>query len=82
MTIKETRRLYYGASADYEMRWYIDFSPEDREFIRREMEEIVAAKSDRAGGRIIDWWGCWDRKCTATAFARRVRELHRQEVTP
>lgn len=43
--------------------------------VRDDLQGVVDAKSDRAAGRTIDWWGCWDRKLTATAFARRVREF-------
>jgi hypothetical protein len=72
MTRAEARKLYVGAGGPN------DHQPSDWESIHREMESVVAAKSVRAAGRTIDWWGCWDRKYTATAFARRVRELHEQ----
>ena len=44
-----------------------------REAVRRDMAGVVNATSDRAAARTIYWWGCWDRNCTAIAYARRVR---------
>lgn len=70
MTSQEARQLYVGAGGPD------DHHPSEWDSIHREMEAVVAATSDRAAGRVIDWWGCWDRKLTATAFARRVREIH------
>jgi hypothetical protein len=70
MTTEQAMRLYVAAGG------HNDHSADEREHIRTEMQAIVAAKSDRAAGRTIDWWGCWDRTYTATAFARRVRTLH------
>jgi hypothetical protein len=46
--------------------------------IHKEMEKIVAARTDRGAGLTILWWGCWDARYTATAFARRVRDAYRQ----
>jgi len=70
MTRTEARRLYIAAGGPS------DHSPGEWESIHREMDAIVAAGSDRAAGRTIAWWGCWDRTYTATAFARSVREAH------
>lgn len=68
MTRDESRRLYVGAGGPD------DHCALDWEHIHREMEQLVSAKSDCAAGRMIAWWGCWDRQYTATAFARRVRQ--------
>lgn len=46
--------------------------------IRNELQQVIDAKSDRAAGNIVRWWGCWDRKLTATKYARTVRELWRK----
>lgn len=70
MTIDEARKLYVAAGG------HTEHSDIEWEYIREEMEAIIAARSDRAAGRTIDWWNCWDGKYTATAFARRVRKLH------
>lgn len=67
MTIAEAKRLYISNGGPR------DHSENEWKDIRQEMEEIIAAKTDYAAGRIIDWWGCWDRKYTATAWARRIR---------
>ena len=72
MTREEARKLYVGAGgpdSHQDSEW---------ESIHSEMAAVVAAASDRAAGRTIAWWGCWDRKFTATAFARRVRESHKK----
>lgn len=68
MTLEQAKRIYTaagGPSSHTAGEW---------EDIRTEMEQVVAAKSDRAAGLIIIWWDCWDRKHTATAFARQVRD--------
>jgi hypothetical protein len=58
--------------------WGGVFTSADAYTIPDKMREIVAAKSDRAAADVIRWWGCWDRKVTATRFARRVREMARE----
>ncbi|HPD15839.1 MAG TPA: hypothetical protein PLE19_12865 [Planctomycetota bacterium] len=40
-----------------------------------EIRAVLAAQSDRAGGQLVAGWGCWDRTCTATRWARFVRRL-------
>jgi len=67
MTIEQVKQLYIsaGGPTDHQDSEWTD--------IHKEMEQVVAAKSDRAGGKIIAWWDCWDRKKTATSFARKVR---------
>lgn len=72
MTIAQAKRLYRGAGSDTQ------HSKEEWKSIRKEMEIIVAAESDRAAGKTIYWWGCWDWSLTATSFARKVRELARK----
>lgn len=74
MTIDRAKQLYIGAGGPS------NHSPDEWASIHREIEAIVAAKSDRAAGRVIDWWGCWDRRHTATEFVRRVRELTNKPV--
>ena len=74
MTLDEAKRIYLAASYP-EVPHHSD---KDWRNIHAEREQIVAAKSDRAAGKIIEWWGCWDEddksgKYTATAFARKVR---------
>lgn len=71
MTEAQAYRLYLLAGCPDE------FAPGDseRKEIHRAIEEIIAARTDRNAGRVVDWWGCWDRKLSATAFARRVRAL-------
>lgn len=41
----------------------------------QEMRAIVAAKSDRAAGEIIEWWGCWDDKFTPARWVKRARQI-------
>ena len=68
MTLDQAKRIYEaaaGTDAHYSNAEWRD--------VHAEVEQIVAAKSDRAAGRVIGWWVCWDRKYTATAFARKVR---------
>lgn len=69
MNMHEAKKLYTAA---------VDQNPViddyDWEEIHTEMDRVVKAKSDRAAGRVIDWWGCWDRKMTATRQARIIRE--------
>jgi hypothetical protein len=70
MTKNEAKKLYIGAGGPdnhSESEW-VD--------IHKEMQAIVEAKTSFAAGRTIDWWGCWDKKLTATGFARRVRALY------
>lgn len=45
--------------------------------VHREIEAIVTAKSNRAAGITILWWGCWCGKDAATKFARQVRKAYR-----
>lgn len=74
MTIDRAKQLYIGAGGPS------NHSPDEWASIHREIEAIVAAKSDRAAGRIITWWECWNGRHTATAFARMVRELNNKPV--
>jgi hypothetical protein len=68
MKIKEAKQLYIGAGCKD------DHSPDTWKLIRKEMERIVSASSDRAAAEVVQWWGCWDKGWTAIAFARRVRK--------
>ena len=68
MTRTEARKLYIEAGGPD------DHGEDEWDEIHREMEAIVASKSHRAAGKLIEWWGCWDEKYTPTKFARRVRE--------
>ena len=70
MTRSQSKQLYIAAGGPN------DHSDSEWNDIHEEMKAIVAAKSEREAARVIDWWGCWDRKYTATAFARRVRASH------
>lgn len=74
MTTMESRKLYIAAGGPP------DHEDETWRSIHNEIEAVVAAKSDLAAGRTIDWWGCWDPKYTATAFARRVRKMHAENM--
>jgi len=67
------------AGDHYEM---IEDEPE-YEAIAEEMRDIIRARNDRAAGATILWWDSWDKKLTATRFARTVRErwtAHQKEV--
>lgn len=68
MTITQAKWLYIKAGGPG------DHTQSEWKDIHREMEAVVAAKSDRAAGDIIRWWDCWDNECTATAFARAIRK--------
>ena len=71
MTLAQARRLYNEVTGD-------DVSGNEQAAIHLEMQAVVAAKSDRAASNVIRWWGCWDRKHTATACARRLRQTWRR----
>ena len=74
ITVRQARRLYIKAGGpDYH-------SESEWADIRNEIESIVNAASDRAAGKTILWWGCWDKNYTATAFASRVRENYRRKT--
>jgi len=70
MTLSEAKILYIDAGGPD------DHNESEWQDIHKEMQAIVEAKSDRAAGKTILWWDCWDAKHTATAFARRVRNSH------
>lgn len=70
MTTTQAQILYRKAGGGEDAY----YSPDEWEDVRKEMETIVAAKSDISAGRIIEWWGCWDVKYTKTAFARKIRQ--------
>ena len=72
MDLQTAKKLYRESGGNE------DYSSSEWEDIRKELETIVAAKSDRAAGQTIMWWGCWDKKLTAMAFARRIRENYRK----
>lgn len=67
LSLEQAKRLYVQAGGPN------DHSEETWIEIHEEMQEVVDAKSDRAAGEKIKWWDCWEKKYTATAFARRVR---------
>ena len=52
------------------------FPMDDEEWptIIQEMRDVVAAKSDRAAGKVIEFWGCWDARRTATGDAKKIRK--------
>lgn len=68
MTIEQAKQCYRAAGFTF------DHSPDEWAEIRKELEVVVSAKSDLAAGKTILWWGCWDKKLTATAYARLVRD--------
>lgn len=71
----EAKRLYLSQAGNEEA------NRDDWKEIHAEMEAVVAAKSDRAAGRVIEWWGDWEHwHTTPTAFARRFREAYRLMV--
>lgn len=72
VTIELAKKLYIASGAPN------DHSDSKWKDIRDEIEKIINAKSDRSAANVIQWWGCWDRKRTATSFARRVREEWRR----
>ena len=70
MTLELAKKLYIEAGG------YSGHLTGEWKDIHKEMESLISAKSDRAAGRLIDWWGCWDKGYTATAFARRIRRSY------
>jgi hypothetical protein len=72
MTLDQAKQLYIAAGGPKD---HTDF---DWQEIHKEIEAVVAAKSDRAAGSIIFWWDCWRKGHTATAFARKIREDWKQ----
>jgi hypothetical protein len=72
MTLSEAKRLYSVFEADN--RWANAQSNAWWWAVKTELEAVVAAKTDRAAGNLIQWWACWDREFTATAWARKVRQ--------
>lgn len=73
MTLAQAKHLYIQAGGPN------DHTPEEWQRVHEEIEAIVAAKSDRAAGAIIRWWGCWDYVLTARRFTRRVRNAWQKE---
>jgi hypothetical protein len=73
MTLIEAKNLYIEAGGPD------DHGASEWEDIHKEIQALVEAKSDRAAGKTILWWDCWDAKYTATAFARRVRNSYANE---
>lgn len=55
-------------------KYKIGYEEPEYEAIANEMRELIEARSDRSAGATILWWDCWDKKLTATRFARMVRE--------
>ena len=74
MTVKQARKLYLSVDPNPA---FCDTLNEWAE-IHREMIAVISAPTDRSAGRLIDWWGCWSPRFTATAFARRLRVTWRQ----
>jgi hypothetical protein len=72
ITIEHAKHLYLAVGCPN------PYNNSEWEDIRNEMNAVVEANSDRAAAKTILWWGCWDRKLTATAFARRVRIEHQR----
>ena len=68
MTIDQAKQLYFIVVGK------ADYTASEWESIRTELQQVVEATSDRAGGDVIRWWDCWDRNYTATSFARKIRE--------
>ena len=71
MTLDQAKTLYRMAvdpDADFNVGIY------EWPSIHEEMQQVVAAKSDRAAGKVIQWWDCWDRTDTATKQARLIRK--------
>lgn len=72
MTLAEAKRLYCKAVTDgfaeseQGQEWWAE--------VRQEMQDVVAAKSDRAGAKVIRWWCDWDFGMSATKQARLIRE--------
>lgn len=75
MTIGDAKKLYQTAMADY-------WPDHDWDAMRETMMKVVAAKTDRGGGDIIRCWDCWDRKMSATAGARKIRQVWAEMTTP
>ena len=70
MTQDQAKQLYIAAGGPD------DYDDGEWKQIHQGIEAICAAKSDRAEAEPIRWWGCWQPKYTATAFARRVRQAY------
>ena len=73
MTLSQAKEVYCRGTGRNED----DHSPFDWQQIWTEMRDVIAAKSDRAAGRIIAWWECWPsmnghRNPTQTARAIRL----------
>lgn len=67
ISLTEAKKLYINAGGPN------DHCENEWKDIQQEMQTIIESKSDRSAGKTILWWGCWDNKYTATAFARKVR---------
>jgi hypothetical protein len=59
-----------------------EFGDREWEAIHKEMLAVVTAPSDRRAANIIRWWGCWDRKFSATACARKIRQVWAERQGP
>lgn len=85
---RQEQRALLGAYAMAAVKGWMEDDPRDefsfsvrepeRGAVLAELKEVVEAKTERSAGKAIWHWGCWDRKCTATKFAARVREEYRK----
>ena len=72
LSMEQARRLYVLAGGPSE------HTPQEWDEIHGEMEGVVNATTDRRGGRVILFWDCWDKKLSATKFAKIVRDEARR----
>lgn len=67
MTLKDAKILYVYAGAE-DSDDVMDWGD-----IRADMQAIIDAPGPRKAGQAIEYWGCWNDRDTATAFAKKVR---------
>lgn len=79
MTKKQALKLYCEAMDSFGGDAY---QVDDPDAIADEMRRVVDAKSDRAAAKVVDWWGCWDRRLSSTRMARRIRQIHNGSYKP
>lgn len=71
MTLERAKQIYISAGGPD------DYDDKNWEAIREEMAAVVAAESDEAAGKLIEWWGCWESRGELPEhFARRVRKAN------
>jgi hypothetical protein len=69
MTLNEAKKIYAAIGGS------MDITDDTWGYIRSELEQVVKASGPRKAGELIEWWGCWDERDTATKCAKEIRKF-------